>query len=415
MIDQCRLRSLQRGLRGDLPRGFSFFACIVALLGCASQTQRNRSSPEPPPFGTSVKTVGDIRRLAVQARTDWGRDSQPVVVPLEVTSDHVFVNVRAWADALRQPTDLRVAIDSGARFGVSLSQRTARRLQPWMAPESLGLNGRVWTVFGSFSAQEGALRALELGVWRQEPVHLIVRDAKASPGLDVIGFLWMREAAGMCFDWSMSRLTVYPVMTEGVPPSLRGPDSQTRLGHWIQAALAQQTTRVFSPPFEEKADAIRWLTEMDDPDPARTLAEFPDHSDRPFKAYVDAVVADSLPCVPIELAGQHRIAVVDLGHSGDIGWFGAPPPEEVFIPGSMRRITVRASDGSGRVDRRRLSVPVRLAGMELTDLTLDLVSNGSPDTNRLGFGATLGLGVLRRFPVIFDFKRDCLWLWISDE
>lgn len=385
------------------------------LCACAGSSTESRPSQAGVPDQVSITGGPGSPILVVRPTSTWRRPGQIEIVPFDLTPEHVIVKARVWGTAEREPCTVCFTLDSGARLGASLSERSARSIRLSIAPGDAGRSPRMWTVFENPPARVGVLSAVEVGHWKQSPVWTEVRQPDSSPGPDVLGLLWMKEAAAIGFDWVGRRLLM-------VPRGSTEPDGEPTAwwempgaGHWIRVPMVPQVSRVYSPPFHSKQDAARWLEQQGDPDPQNSLAGFPEHSERPVSAFTETLVDDPLPCVSIELGGERRVALVDLGHSGDLGWFGAAPPREAVALEPPEYIEVRARDARGVVERSLLSAPVRLDGVEFDGLRVDRVSGVSPDTSRFGFQATLGLGALRRQPLIIDFERNCLWFWLANS
>jgi hypothetical protein len=290
---------------------------------------------------------------------------------------------------------VRLIIDSGGEFGLSLSAWTAVSVGAWASDDS-SLRSLGTQAFAGIGSREGTAASFAIGGLRLAPVHVRIRDRAERRGVDALGILTLNQCGGALFDWEALTLTL----------TASGTSMPSRT--WVRVPfipMPKQRT-IYSPEFTEKADALRWLTDQGDSHPGRTLAELPEHSDKPFKATAVAVIDTPLPIVRIRVGGMERDALVDTGYAGDLLWEG-DVPAAIVQAGLPEKVQMWAFESAGLVERRKLAVAISIGDVRFDGAKIDMIPSGR-DSSRFGYNAIIGLGLLRRQPFAFDFDHRAL-------
>ncbi len=373
----------------------AFVSGLLLLCSCAAREARFSTIADLPPELQSAVLFRDagqddqgqwLVRVDVDQRIEGDLPDRALLIPF--TDERPWarpgqrgrpiVPVRVWPITGDRPITLPAVVDTGAASTFILSASTAASADVWLSAE-IGPHEGIGFV-GPVPAGQGLVRRLEIGPIALAPAEVKVNTDQSGRAAS-LGLAAFLAFGGLVFDWEAHVIVALP----------RGLPIRVDPG-WIEVAWG--------------------------PTPLTTLAPFVAQTG-PLQSGVPAIDSWSvraefrgMPVVQAAIAGQSLRAVLDTGGDGDLA--------------SLRPLAV---DGRGRPrlvgshGRTQMMREHTLAGdVRLGAVTFSGPSVVIPDTQREGtrdhsdasiqfFDAVVGVELLRRQPVWFDFERGVVRFW----
>lgn len=332
-------------------------------------------------------------------------------VPTELRNGRLMVELNVWHGDPARPesTRIRASVDTGAQHGLILSARSARLLGLRPESEARFAIGAA----GARAITRSTVMAADLGGARFENVSAVIQwSAPASGGLqdggregassdenglDIVGMGLLGAFPGVGIDKSGSEL----VLAFG-EPAQPGPG-------WVGVPMHGCFGEVFSPAFTARADAEAWLASQGRP--TDRAAHLPESTAPGAACRLDLESEERpMPRAWATIDDERIELVLDTGCSQDLYLF--QPPQRWRIERPMRSSS--AQDGHDRVFVQGwLEAELALGPLRVARPMTCCPAEAHAVDGMLGmFGRGLiGLETLTRRPILFDWKRQTLWIW----
>lgn len=329
---------------------------------------RGRVSDPSPPGGPVTVTLPAFVR--VDSRVTWALGAGGgAAVPMGRAGRLWSIDATAIAVEGERTALRGLRLDTGLGGVLSVSTRDA-------APAGLALidevpAGESYTAFGPKPARFGVFAALDLGPAEIAPVGAQVECG--GPGFGpLLGLDALAAFGGVVFDWPAGRLVLLP---RGA-----GVDGVRALAGWRSAEWTEA-------PIESRRDSL-------------------DERGSGARVYT---IAGGGRWARVRIGQTEHAAVLDTGFSADV--FGFEPT------GLGRDGRAWAGSGFGRSASFRiaeLDAPVEIGPIAFDGATILEPERSPADiAQRGGADLVIGLGLLERYPVWFDFERDAVRFWVS--
>lgn len=260
-----------------------------------------------------------------------------------------------WSKQWRDTTFL---IDAGYDYFVGMDRRTAHQFRPWISAE-LGRSSAM-TIAGPAPVWHGVLDAITVqDAIAMSPVPVRIIDSDTRPGDLIIGMGFLESFAGVIFDWKAGQLFFLPLAHSGYEAPALHRDSLRGNGDWV---------------------SVDWRP-----------------SGRPG-------ATGRLRTVELSIEGRRWVAALDTAAEVDLLlWSDAPIGE------GLERGRIYAAGKVAQVDTSTLAGPI-----ECGDMSWESVLVERPHGEPPGVDAIIGVGLLSRQAVWFDFEGNAVRFWTAD-
>lgn len=283
-----------------------------------------------------------------------------------------------WPLAGGAPRSIPAVVDTGAASTLILSLDTARRADVWLSAE-IGPTEGIGFV-GPVAAGQGLVRRLQIGPIALAPAEVKVNTEQQghSAALGLSAFL---AFGGLVFDWDNHVIIALP---RGRP---------VRVDHgWVEMA--------WRPLPDVRLDPS---------------AKLDQHGNPLERSWSMTSRFRGIPVVQAAIAGKSLRVVLDTGGDGYLASL-----RELPVLGRGRARIVGSHGRLAPMREHTLEGDVRLGSVEFRSPSVVV-----PDPKREGgigdaqislqfFDAVVGIELLRRHPVWFDFERGIVRFWTPD-
>jgi hypothetical protein len=289
------------------------------------------------------------------------------------------VAARIWPLDGGPPLTVRAVVDTGAGSTLILSLDTAHEADVWLSAE-IGPHDGIGFV-GPVASGEGLVRRLEIGPITFAPAEVKVNTEQRgrSAALGLSAFL---AFGGLVFDWENHVIVALP---RGRPIRV---DPAWAAISWTPVPETSLTPVMAPDVAADAGEAVAW----------QVRSRF-----------------RGMPVVQAAIAGRSLRTVLDTGGDGDLASLrplaveGRGRPRLVASHGRLQQMREHVLAGGVRLGTVHFDGP--------TVVVPDPARDGNPDDSQASlqfFDAVIGVELLRRQPIWFDFERGVVRLWTGD-
>ncbi|MCA9287485.1 MAG: hypothetical protein KDA05_02805 [Phycisphaerales bacterium] len=361
------------------------------------------STPEAR-FSTIQDLPAELRSSVALRLTSWDEDEgywmqldvdqrlagdlleRPVLIPFEDERPwsepgrrgRPIVRASIWPVGDGAPMVVPAVVDTGAASTLILSRDAARRVDAWLSAE-IGPHEGIGFV-GPVPAGIGLVRRLEIGPLSLAPAEVKVNTEQAGVSASV-GLSAFMVFGGLVFDWENHVIVALP----------RGRPVRIDPG-WAEVAWGPM------PRVDLREAQDGGTSDSGDVGPSWSIRQ----------------TFSGMPVVQAAIAGKPLRTVLDTGGDGHLA---SLRPLAVDERGRRRLV---GSHGRIRAMREHtLDGVVRIGSVEFANPTVVVPDPGVDDKGESEaslqyFDAVIGVELLRRQPVWFDFERAAVRFWTGE-
>lgn len=317
-------------------------------------------------------------RVQIGQRLEGGLPDRPVLIPFrderpgapEGQRGRPVVPIRVWSMQGDRSVGLSAVVDTGAASSLILSSATGAEVGAWLSSE-IGPHDGVGFV-GRVPSGQGLVRRLEVGPIVLSPAEVKVNTAQSGRSAS-LGLSAFMAFGGLVFDWERSVMVALP----------RGRPVHVEPG-WVEVEWSPSPTAELTP----LEGGAGW----------RIVPDF-----------------SGMPVARARVGGATLRAVLDTGGDGEFASL-----RELPVEGRGRARLVSSHGRVTTMREHRLDGRVDLGGVWF-DRPIVVV----PDPESEGdeellaplryLDAVVGVELLRRQPVWFDFERGVVRFWMGGD